>query len=359
MDPVSAGASLVSGILGYASQRQANKTNLQIARETNALNAQLQREVNQQNLDIFNRQLEYNSPAEQRRMLEEAGYNPASYTDKGSSSPSPSAPNMVAPHMERAEVSPYLGFAQDAANMASVFKITSEAEKAKQEADYQKKQNAVFDEMMRYEFESRGLANKWQELQNRFAGDTYEDRARKILNEADKELELKNELHMKNALLELYGEREYKAKINQLEEQAKLWKQQGKTEITKQDLNEKLGQKAVSDAQLNAIQGWYLKYKAPSEVAKNEAEANASAWQGTLTQKQWSLLDEFGRSEKAAAIFKDLKAADFSEAATEKAFEELKKIKKDIDWYEFQQLCTGVKAATSALSPAGLLLLGM
>ena len=351
MDPVSAGASLVGGILGYASQKSANKTNLQIARETNALNAQLQREVNQQNLDIFNRQLDYNSPAEQRRMLEEAGYNPASYTDKGSSSPSPSAPNMVAPHMERAEVSPYLGFAQDAANMASVFKLTSEAEKAKQEADYQKKQNAVFDEMMKYEFESRGLANKWQDLQNRFADETYEDRARKILNEADKELELKNELHMKNALLELYGEREYKAKINQLEEQAKLWKEQGKTEITKQELNKSLGKKAISDAQLNAIQGWYLKLKGPAEKAYLNAAGTNQFWQGQISHKQYQLILEFGRTEKGVQIFKDLRQAEFTEAAIEKAYKEAKLIQKDLDWYEFKAACEGVKSISSSLNP--------
>ena len=48
---IGAASSLVGGMLGQHSQAQANKTNLEIARETNATNQQLAQEQNQWNID--------------------------------------------------------------------------------------------------------------------------------------------------------------------------------------------------------------------------------------------------------------------------------------------------------------------
>ena len=48
---ISAGASLLGGLLGKKSQSDANATNLQIARETNTANQQLAEKQNQWNVD--------------------------------------------------------------------------------------------------------------------------------------------------------------------------------------------------------------------------------------------------------------------------------------------------------------------
>lgn len=59
-----------------ASQREANATNLQIARETNEANKQLAVQQNEWNIQQWHRANEYNSPANQRKLWQEAGMNP-------------------------------------------------------------------------------------------------------------------------------------------------------------------------------------------------------------------------------------------------------------------------------------------
>lgn len=68
--------SLFGGTMGYLGQREANKTNLQIARETNQANRDNQEYQNEWNLNMWNKQNEYNSPVAQRQRLEAAGLNP-------------------------------------------------------------------------------------------------------------------------------------------------------------------------------------------------------------------------------------------------------------------------------------------
>lgn len=77
---------IASGILGIKSQKSANKTNLAIARETNQANER----INERNAVLqeylLKEQQRYNSFVNQRKMLEEAGYNPADLVANGASS---------------------------------------------------------------------------------------------------------------------------------------------------------------------------------------------------------------------------------------------------------------------------------
>ena len=64
----------------YGSQYQADSMNrraARVARETNALNYKMFQEGNMFNEYMFDKANRWNSPANQRKMLEEAGYNPA------------------------------------------------------------------------------------------------------------------------------------------------------------------------------------------------------------------------------------------------------------------------------------------
>lgn len=83
MDPLSLAGSVFNGVAGFFGQRSANKTNLKIARETNAANRANQEYQNEWNLNMWNKQNEYNSPSAQRRRLEEAGLNPMYYGLEG------------------------------------------------------------------------------------------------------------------------------------------------------------------------------------------------------------------------------------------------------------------------------------
>lgn len=71
--------SIFGGLFGKSGQDDANATNLQIARETNEANRNNQEYQNQWNLNMWNEQNRYNTPAAQRQRLEDAGLNPIFY----------------------------------------------------------------------------------------------------------------------------------------------------------------------------------------------------------------------------------------------------------------------------------------
>lgn len=114
-DGLAAGAlgalgNIIGTITGTSAQQKAqdsaNQTNLQINRENNEANAQLAAQQNQWNIDQWNRENEYNSPAHQLELVKEAGLNPNFYmgsvTGNSGASQLTSAPlaNQVAGHVD-------------------------------------------------------------------------------------------------------------------------------------------------------------------------------------------------------------------------------------------------------------------
>lgn len=73
---IGAGANIVGGLFSSNSAAKAAKAQLQAVRETNQANAQLAQKQNDWNLEQWNRQNAYNTPAAQRARYEEAGINP-------------------------------------------------------------------------------------------------------------------------------------------------------------------------------------------------------------------------------------------------------------------------------------------
>ena len=68
--------SLVSGAIGAKTTADANKTNLKINQMNNDFNAREAQKARDFQLDMWNRQNEYNTASSQRKRLEDAGYNP-------------------------------------------------------------------------------------------------------------------------------------------------------------------------------------------------------------------------------------------------------------------------------------------
>ena len=101
---------LLGGIFGSSSQKSANQTNLQAARETNQLNKQLfDQSIAYQN-EMFDKTNAYNSPVNQVKLLQKAGINPAAVYGNGSTADasmpsSPSAPSMVTGHVDPVDYS--------------------------------------------------------------------------------------------------------------------------------------------------------------------------------------------------------------------------------------------------------------
>lgn len=98
---VSAGGSVLSGLLGGIGSIFSSRNALKAQRETNQMNYKIWQEQRQAAIDQWNRENEYNTPSAQRERLEEAGYNPLNMTDvsgnTSASSTVPDAPDMVAP----------------------------------------------------------------------------------------------------------------------------------------------------------------------------------------------------------------------------------------------------------------------
>ena len=68
--------SVVSGAIGAKTVSDTNKTNLKINQMNNDFNAREAQKARDFQLDMWNRENEYNSASSQRKRLEEAGYNP-------------------------------------------------------------------------------------------------------------------------------------------------------------------------------------------------------------------------------------------------------------------------------------------
>lgn len=98
---------IAGGILGYKGQKDANKTNLQIADQTNKTNIDLANQAREHDVAMWNRQNEYNTPQMQMQRLQEAGLNPnLVYDSAGSGALGNASPAQKAPvaHAERAQV---------------------------------------------------------------------------------------------------------------------------------------------------------------------------------------------------------------------------------------------------------------
>lgn len=81
---ISAGASIIGGLLGKSSSDSASRTNLQINRENQAWNEKMMDKQNAWNLAQWNRENEYNSAAQQVARYRAAGLNPYLMMQNGS-----------------------------------------------------------------------------------------------------------------------------------------------------------------------------------------------------------------------------------------------------------------------------------
>ena len=68
--------SVISGAIGAKSTSDTNKTNLKINQMNNDFNAREAQKARDFQLDMWNKETEYNSASSQRKRLEDAGYNP-------------------------------------------------------------------------------------------------------------------------------------------------------------------------------------------------------------------------------------------------------------------------------------------
>lgn len=117
---------VISGAIGAKSTADTNKTNLKINQMNNDFNAREAQKARDFQLDMWNRENQYNSASSQRKRLEEAGYNPymsdaQAGTATGMSGTSSASAAGAAPQL------PYTpDFQSVGVNLASALKMMSE-----------------------------------------------------------------------------------------------------------------------------------------------------------------------------------------------------------------------------------------
>lgn len=118
--------SVISGAIGAKSTADTNKTNLKINQMNNDFNAREAQKARDFQLDMWNRENEYNKASSQRKRLEDAGYNPymsdaQAGTATGMSGTSAATAAGAAPQI------PYTpDFQSVGVNLASALKMMSE-----------------------------------------------------------------------------------------------------------------------------------------------------------------------------------------------------------------------------------------
>lgn len=117
---------VISGAIGAKSTADTNKTNLKINQMNNDFNAREAQKARDFQLDMWNRENQYNSASSQRKRLEEAGYNPYMSDAQAGSATGMSGTSAAS----AAGAAPQLPYTPDfqsvGVNLASALKMMSE-----------------------------------------------------------------------------------------------------------------------------------------------------------------------------------------------------------------------------------------
>lgn len=117
---------VISGAIGAKSTADTNKTNLKINQMNNDFNAREAQKARDFQLDMWDRETQYNSASSQRKRLEEAGYNPYMSDAQAGSAAGMSGTSAAS----AAGAAPQIPYAPDfqsvGVNLASALKMMSE-----------------------------------------------------------------------------------------------------------------------------------------------------------------------------------------------------------------------------------------
>lgn len=366
---IGAGGSLLGGALGYFAQQKANATNRQIAWQNNML----QRELFERNLGfqerMFHEANEWNTFKNQRKRLEEAGYNPASlFGNNASSSASPmngsSIPQMHVPTM-MPEDALGRGVASAVGSGVGVLSALATARKDNAEATGKTIQNATEAAIRKAQLEQLGKQNEAKEIENAFQEGTFNDRmqaihlANRVADQTVDKLESEKKLADAQKAVE-----DSKLELNEKEkarlvEATRLLIEEQKTQVTTQEMQKALGYKYVEEGKLAAVTAWYNKYMAPHQAGALDAQAGMNKALGILygTQNAGETIDnilksKFGATEKAWQIKEMIYNTKRSRAETDNLYNMIKQRDWSITKDQFELALKGIDAASGFVKNA-------
>lgn len=121
--------SVVSGAIGAKSTSDANKTNLKINQMNNDFNAREAQKARDFQLDMWDKENEYNSASSQRKRLENAGYNPYMSDAQAGTAAGMSGTSSATAAGAASQVPYTPDFQSVGVNLASALKMMSEKKK--------------------------------------------------------------------------------------------------------------------------------------------------------------------------------------------------------------------------------------
>lgn len=336
---VTGGANLVGGLLGFGSQQSANENNLQIARENNEANLYMANKAMANQRRMQERQMMYNSPAQQRNMFEDAGYNAAAYLGNAASSgsaPSVSSGNpSVAPH-----VIPQDAFANalgrvgsDVANTLVAYsaakKNLAEANKTELESEYTSQMASETLRKVGLEADAIAIKNRWADSKEEFTLEGLKNAAliqEKSLSilEIDRQLKTfyKNEIQPKER--------------DELLQKISVAKSQ-------EELNKALKEAHITQAAAAMIQAQTGRFLAPHQARALDSSAELSATQKGFVNSQKfhqdlenAIYRWFGVTDKKTHTLTNLANLANTEALLFKIWNESDLLKQEIKWYDFK-----------------------
>lgn len=171
------GSSLIGSLFGSSASRAANRANIKMQRETNELNYKMFQEQQAFNEKMWNQTNEYNSPENQRRLLEQGGYNPADLFSNSAIAANISSG--IGSGVVGHGVQPDLGKSNFVHNVAASLEgivNMAQAEKLRSETVNQRIKNNFEAARAQAELTGQGLTNEAQRLAIQYDADTLEDR---------------------------------------------------------------------------------------------------------------------------------------------------------------------------------------
>lgn len=118
--------SVISGVVGAKSTSDTNKTNLKINQMNNDFNAREAQKARDFQLNMWNRENEYNKASSQRKRLEEAGYNPYMSDSQAGTASGMSGTSAATAAGATSQVPYSPDFQSVGVNLASALKMMSE-----------------------------------------------------------------------------------------------------------------------------------------------------------------------------------------------------------------------------------------
>lgn len=327
-----------------------NRRAARVARETNALNYKMFQEGNAFNERMFNEANKWNSPVNQRKMLQEAGYNPAMLFDAniGAANPVSSASaNAAQGYTPNAP-----DYSQIGMNAIQSFLALKQADKLSAETENQKIKNLyeadTLSSALALQAAQTGNLNSLttgQEIQNEINDNTKNWQEENIRGKAVEQLHKasiadfqQQQEEMKAKVLQKYGMQKGEQELKNLQKEYDVLAAKEGTEFAQQYMYKKTGDAAWLNAKTSQAVG-VSQINANNATAANQLQQASEAEQRTNYQKMVNKVYEtFGPGKAAAEFIQLVNQGKLTDAQAMKTFYEAHQKEATWKWDAANQL---------------------